>query len=222
MGFLSTSASVVRMQARVPGSIDRVHLAAKVSEHAFRDVDDDGLAPVARSGWVSVHDPLVTDFTPSDLFFQQYLAVGFRHDRRAVPAQLLRLERRRLETERRAGREGGRLGAAERREIKLEVESRLLARALPAPRLVDCVWNLASGHVFLSGGSRLLREAFASCFRATFGVMPVPMIPWLTAQHVGLSPHALEQLRAAEASSLVERPPDGVPSLPIGLKELAP
>jgi DNA recombination-dependent growth factor C len=222
MGFLSNSASVVRMQARVPGTLDRVHFATKVSEHAFRDPEDDANAPVARSGWVAVHGPLVTDLTPSDLFFQQYLAVGFRHDRRAVPAQLLRIERRRLENERRTGREGGRLGAAERREIKLEVESRLLTRALPVPRLVDCVWNLETGRLFLSGGSRLLREAFTSCFRATFGITPVPMIPYVAAEHVGLSPHALEQLRAAEPATLIERPPDGVPSLPIGLKELRP
>jgi DNA recombination-dependent growth factor C len=221
MGFLSNSASVVRMQARAPGTIDRVHFAAKVSELAFRDPDDAN-APAARSGWVAIHDPLVTALTPSDLFFQQYLAVGFRHDRRAVPAQLLRLERRRLENDRRAGREGGRLGAAERREIKLEVESRLLARALPVPRLVDCVWNLDTGRVFLSGGSRLLREAFSHCFRATFGVTPVPMIPYIAAEHVGLSAHAVEQLRAAEPASLLEHQPAGVPSLPLGLKELRP
>jgi hypothetical protein len=32
----------------------------------------------------------------------------------------------------------------------------------------------------------------------------------------------VEQLRAAEPATLVERAPDGVPSLPIGLKELRP
>lgn len=154
MGFLHASTSIHRFAAPVPAAFDRPHVAETVTRHGFRAETGDE-AP-EHSGWVAIHDPLVTELTPADLFFQHYLAVGFRHDRRTVPAQLLRLERRRLERERARERGLPRLGAAARREIKLEVEARLTAQALPAPRIVDCVWNLERGRLYVSGGSRAL------------------------------------------------------------------
>lgn len=221
MGFTSATTSAFRYVARPPASFDRVVAAAAVTKRGFRPLAaEDG---AQRGGWVAVHDPLVTDLGPADLFFQHYLVVGFRFDRRAVPAQLLRLERRRVEQER--AREQGvpRLGAKARREVKIEVEARLVSQALPAPRIVDCVWNLERGRLYLSGGARALREAFLDLFRATFGVHPIPMIPYVAAEHVGLGAGTVTALRGVEAAVLApgrapERP--GVPTLPIGLKEL--
>jgi hypothetical protein len=111
---------------------------------------------------VGIHDPLVTELGPADLFFQHYLVVGFRWDRRVVPPKLLWLERRRLEEQRKAERGVDRLSAPERKEIKQEVAQRLMARALPVPRLFDCIWNLETGHVYFTGKVRAAREAFAS------------------------------------------------------------
>jgi hypothetical protein len=62
-----------------------------------------------------------------------------------------------------------RVSAAERREIKDEIASRLVAQALPTPRLFDVVWNLETGRVYFSGKQRAAREAFGDCFRRTFG-----------------------------------------------------
>lgn len=221
MGFTSATASVFRYLAPVPASFDRVAVAAAITRRGFRPLAaEDG---AQRGGWVGIHDPLVTDLGPSDLFFQHYLAVGLRFDRRTVPAQLLRLERRRLEQER--ARELGvpRLGAKARREIKIDVEARLVSQALPAPQIVDCVWNLERGRLYLSGGGRLLREAFLDLFRATFGVHPIPMIPYVVAEHVGLGAGTVTALRAVDPAQLASGAPagrDGVPTLPIGLKEL--
>ena len=71
---------------------------------------------------------------------------------------------------------------------------------------------------------RAAREAFTECFRQTFGVTPVPLIPYLAAEHVGLDAHHVEALRAVEPASLVaEAPPrvrDDVPRLPIDLPEV--
>ena len=165
---------------------------------------------------MSVHDPLVTEITAADLFFQQYLVVGFRWDRRAVPAKLLHLERRRVEDARRAESEGGRLGRETRKQIKAEVEARLLLRALPVPRLFDCAWNLDAGHVYFTGRARAACEVFTELFRATFGVAPVPLIPYFAAGRLGLSSRLVETLRAVEPASLVvpEREP-AVPHLPL-------
>ena len=221
MGFLSTSGSVFRFAAAAPARIDRQTIATAVQGRAFRELADEDDGTAQRIGWVGIHDPLCTTFTPADLFFEHYLAVSFRFDRRSVPGRLARLERRRLERERSAARGGERLGAAERREIKMEVDQRLMRRALPVPRIVDCLWNLESGFVYLTGGARSVREAFADLFRHTFGVMPIPMIPYLAAEHVGLSAHVIDQVRRAEPTILTPQARHAeVPQLPIGLKEL--
>jgi hypothetical protein len=61
--------------------------------------------------------------------------LGFRYDRRAVPAKLLALERRREEAALAAARGVERIGRAARKQIKLEVEARPLGGALPVARL---------------------------------------------------------------------------------------
>ena len=117
VGVLSASTSVVRLIAAPPTRIQRDALAAAVSRRAFREPELDLGDRRETSGWVGIHDPLVTELSVADLFFQHYLVVGFRWDRRVVPPKLLWLERRRLEAERRAERGVERLAAPERKEI---------------------------------------------------------------------------------------------------------
>jgi hypothetical protein len=215
MGLLAATTSLLRFIAKPPAHPDRIAMTAAVARHRFRELNGDGSQQTC--GWIGIHDPLAGELTPADLFFQHYLAVGFRFDRRAVPAALARLERRRLEEDRRRERGVPRLGAAARREVRMEIDSRLLARALPVPRLYDCLWNLETGRVYLTGTQRTARDAFVDLFRRTFGVQPVPLIPYLAAEHIGLSAHLLETLRAVEPSSLVATPAqdEGVPRMPI-------
>jgi DNA recombination-dependent growth factor C len=225
MGLLSASSTVVRFVAQAPARLDREAFARAVSKRAFRELDPAGGDASQACGWVGIHDPLATTFTPADLFFQHHLVVGFRYDRRTVPAKLLFLERRRAEAALKIERNTDRLGAAARKQIKADVEARLLARALPAPRLFDCVWNLEAGRLYFTGKLRVAREAFADLFRETFGVAPVPLIPYLAAEHVGLSPRSVEAVRAVEPASFVPvEAPDRdqhVPRLPLAGAEVA-
>jgi hypothetical protein len=220
VGFLSASTSVVRYVAVAPARMERDAIAKAVTKRAFRESDPELGDPRQAWGWVTIHDPLLTSFTPADLFFHHYLVLGFRYDKRLVPPKLLYLERRRLENERKAARGLTKLGAAERREIKDEISERLVARALPTPRLFDVVWNVDTARVYFSGKLRAAREAFADCFGETFGVAPVPLIPYLAAEHVGLQGRQLEAFRAVEPSAITGAPaPEGhddVPRLPLG------
>jgi len=205
---------VVRFVAEAPRRVDREAIAAAVSRRAFREVE--GSDAVQSSGWVAAHDPLVTDLTPADLFLHRYLVVGLRWDRRAVPPKLLYLERRRAEAARRAESDEGRLWREARKQIKAEVETRLLTRALPAPRLFDCVWNLESGIVYFTGRARAASEAFIDLFRATFAVAPVPLIPYLAAARVGLPARMVEAIRTVEPARLVaDEGSRTVPTLPL-------
>jgi len=217
VGFLSTSTSVVRFVAVAPSRMNREAIAKAVSKRAFRDREPDVGDPREASGWVTIHDPLGTAFTAADLFFHHYLVLGFRYDRRLVPPKLLMLERRRLENERKVARGVERLNAAERREIKEEVAQRLVQQALPTPRLFDVVWNLETGRVYFSGKLRAAREAFSTCFRETFGVMPVPLIPYLAAEQVGLDARQVEAVRAVEPASFVPESAvrQDIPRLPL-------
>lgn len=209
MGFLSATSSIVRLHAKPPKKIDRTAVANAVSERAFRERDADGLPKAETFGWVAIHDPLVTDFEASDLFFQQYLVVGFRFDTRAVPAKLAWMQRRRAEAEYKREQSLERLGRSTKREIKEDVESTLMARALPNPKLFECAWNLETEAVFFSGKLKSAREAFASLFRDTFGVAPIPMIPYLAVERVGVGGDVVDRVRAVEPSRLVRLAANG-------------
>lgn len=202
MGFLSASSSIVRFDARPPGRIDRNTLCEAVNRHAFREHDEDGLPKQEAFGWVAIHDPLVVELEPSDIFFQQYVVLGFRYDRRVAPAKLVRLETRRAEEERKRSQGLDRLGRAVRKEIKEEVAARLLLRALPSPSLFECAWDLERNTVYFTGKSRGPREAFQSLFRETCGVSPVPVIPYLAIERIGLPAAVVESVRAVEPSRL--------------------
>jgi DNA recombination-dependent growth factor C len=206
MGFLSASSSVVRFDAQPAGKIDRDAVCRAINRNAFREHDEDGLPRAEAFGWVAVHDPLVVELDASDVFFQQYLLIGFRYDRRVAPAKLVRLERRRAEEARKREQGLERLGRVIRKEIKEEVEARLLQQALPSPSLFDCAWNLDTRTVWFTGKSRAPREAFAALFRETFGVQPVPVIPYLAAERVGLAGPVIDAVRAVERSALATDP----------------
>jgi recombination associated protein RdgC len=206
VGFLSASTSLVRFVAAAPSRLEREAIARAVTRYAFQEGEPDGGGAPQAWGWIAVHEPLQTEFTPADLFFHHYLVVGFRYDKRLVPPKLAMLERRRLERERASARGALRVSAAERREIRDEIASRLVARALPTPRLFDVVWNLQAGRVYFSGKLRAAREAFGDCFRRTFGVTPVPLIPYLAAEHLGLGTGTVSAVRAVEPASLVAAP----------------
>jgi DNA recombination-dependent growth factor C len=203
MGFLSPSASIVRFAAEPPARLDREALCRAVNQRAFREHDEDGLPRAEAFGWVAIHDPLVVELQTSDVFFQQYVVLGFRYDRRSAPAKLVRLERRRAEEARKREQGLERLGRAIRKEIKEEVAARLLLQALPSPRLFECAWNLESGALYFTGKARAPREAFAALFRDTCGVTPVPVIPYLAVERIGLRGATVDAVRAVEPSSLV-------------------
>lgn len=223
MGFLQATSTVVRFIAPPPAKLDREAFADAIARRTFRELDAEVAGNKQAYGWVGIHDPLATSLGTADLFFQQYLVVGFRYDKWAIPAKLLWLERRRLEEQRKAERGIPRLGAASRREIKEEVEARLLQRALPTPRLFDCAWNLDTGRVFFTGKQKAARDCFVDLFRETFGIMPMPLIPYLAAEHVGLSAAAVDAVRAVEPANLVPQSQApahaGVPHLPLAQPE---
>jgi hypothetical protein len=202
MGFLSASSTIVRLHAAPPAKVDRETVLAGVSRRAFREESDTGLPHEEVFGWVDIHDPMETRFDTTDLFFQQYLLLGFRYDRRTIPTKLAWMERRQAERERREKDGLDRLSLSIRREIRDEVDARLLQKALPTPRLFECAWNLDTGVIYFTTRTGPVMEAFSTTFRETFGLTPTPMIPYLTAEHIGLDASVLASFRASTETEL--------------------
>jgi hypothetical protein len=203
MGFLSASSTIVRLHAPPPAKPDRSAMVDAIARHAFQEDDETGLHREEASGWVAIHDPMVTYFDTTDVFFQQYLLVGFRYDKRSVPAKLAWMERRQAERERRERDGLERLTLSIRREIKEEVTHRLMQKALPVPRLFECAWNLDTGVIYFTTRTGTVQDAFQTAFRQTFGLTPTPMIPYLTAEHVGLSANIVDSFRRVEPALLI-------------------
>ena len=65
------------------------------------------------------------------------------------------MQRRRLEQDRRSEQDVDRLSRSTKQEIKQDVESSLLARALPNPKLFECAWNLETEGSWNPGHPRL-------------------------------------------------------------------
>lgn len=208
MGFLSASSTIVRLHADPPAKIDRETVLAGVSRRAFREESETGLPHEEVFGWVDIHDPMETRFDTTDLFFQQYLLLGFRYDRRTIPTKLAWMERRQAERARRERDGLDRLSLSIRREIRDEVDARLLQKALPTPRLFECAWNLDSGVIYFTTRTGSVMEAFSTTFRETFGLTPTPMIPYLTAEHIGLDASVLASFRASTEVELTGTLPD--------------
>ena len=188
MGFLSASTSVVRFVATAPSRIEREAIAQAVTRHAFRESDPEMGDPRQAWGWIAIHDPLLTTFTPADLFFHHYLVLGFRYDKRLVPPKLLMLERRRLEREREAAR-GVRVRSARPSAARSRTRSRRAWSRGPCRRRDSSTWCGTSrpdaSTSAASSAPHARRSPTASA--RTFGVTPVPLIPYLAAEHVGLS-----------------------------------
>lgn len=195
MGFLSASSTIVRFHAPPPARINRQEMRDAVERHVFRATEDAGLPREERFGWVAIHDPMVVSLDETDLFFQDQLLIGFRYDKRSVPAKLAWMERRIAERERREQDGVERLSLSIRREIRDDVTDRLMQKALPVPRLFECAWNLKTGVLLFTTRTGTVQEAFTTTFRETFGITPTPLIPWFVAERIGLPARTVDSFR---------------------------
>lgn len=154
-------------------------------------------------GWVSREDPSGARFEPGAIVKPPFLVFALRIDRKRVSPALLRMEiAARLRAE---GAGGARLPRERRRAIVLEAKRQLVARALPAVSLVDCLWNVGAHvlYVFASGGLTL--EIAAREFRGTFDRPLTLATPSVVARRLGLAPAVLRSLDAVSPADFAPR-----------------
>lgn len=162
---------------------------------AMRPLDADEDAE-ERSGWCVLGDPYALELAHDRVFFNNYLNLGFRTDRWAIPAPVLRSKLAEAESAYLASKGRERLSKREREELKQLVVRKLRKQLVPSVRVVDLSWSLEEGLVRFFSHSPRATGAMADLFALTFGLELIAESPYTLAARLGLSP---EQELAWEA-----------------------
>ncbi|MDP6928958.1 MAG: recombination-associated protein RdgC [Planctomycetota bacterium] len=147
-----------------------------LGEHRFRSIED-ASSERTSIGWVTPMDPTGETFAAEDLDFDAGIWLRIRIDRKRLPPAWLGIHR--AKAERAAGRP---LTLREKRELKVELEQRLLPRILPGVAFVDVIWQPASSRLLLFATSRSVKEICVKLFGETFEVTIEEAGPWQLAQ----------------------------------------
>jgi recombination associated protein RdgC len=159
---------------------------------------------IERSGWCRIGEPMELDLGHEDVFYNDYVNLGFRTDRWVIPGPLLRTRMREAEAAylQKKGRE--RLTRKEKAEMKELVTKRLRREMDPRTKAVDVSWSLDEGIVrFFSPSPKagaLLEELFARTFASALKL--VPEAPYTLAARLGLSKAQTVTWDAMEPTSL--------------------
>jgi recombination associated protein RdgC len=145
--------------------------------------DEDALE---RSGWCAIGDPFELELRYDNVFYNNFLNLGFRTDRWAIPGPLLRTKVREAELAYRDKKGRERLSKRERMEIKELVARKLRKQFVPAMRVMDFSWSLDEGVVRFFSQSPKPALAMSDLFTKSFGLKLVPEAPYTLATRLGL------------------------------------
>ncbi|MBX3227772.1 MAG: hypothetical protein KIT84_15555 [Labilithrix sp.] len=173
---------------------------------AMRPLEPDD-EELERSGWSKIGEPFVVDLGHDDVFWNEYVNLGFRTDRWKLSPSLVRSTLRAAEAAylEKKGRE--RLSRTEKAELKLMVTKKLRRAAEPSTRTIDLSWSLNEGVVrFFSHASKPGAQMM-ELFKQTFGLALVPESPFTLAERVGLEKAQRSAWQDMEMVSLAGRRP---------------
>ncbi len=145
--------------------------------------DDD----LDRSGWCKLAEPFEIELRYDDVFYNEYVALGFRTDRWQIPGPMLKARVREAEATylEKKGRE--KLGRKERAELKETVARKLRKQTAPATRVVDLTWSMNDGIVRFFSHSHKAAGNMTELFHKTFGLRLVAESAYTLAERLGLS-----------------------------------
>jgi recombination associated protein RdgC len=201
MSLLSGSMSYARffVQGALPEGFREKYLEA-LALRAMRPLDPDEDVE-ERSGWCALSDPYQLELTHERVYYNNFLNLGFRSDRWAIPAPVLKTKLREAETLYLAQKGRERLAKREREELKQLVTRKLRKQFVPTVRVVDFSWSLEENLVrFYSHAARSI-AAMADLFAQTFGLELTIEAPYTLAARLGLSE---EQERAWQELSMTQ------------------
>lgn len=140
-----------------------------------------------RSGWCRLGEPFELELEHEQVFVDDFVMLGVRTDRWAIPAPLLRAKVREHEVVmlQKTGRE--RLTRKEKTELKELVSKKLRRQMAPSTRAVDLTWSLDEKLVRFFSHSPKSAAIMLELFQKTFPVKLVPESPYTLAARLGMS-----------------------------------
>ncbi len=146
--------------------------------------DDEALE---SQGWCKVGEPFELELGYEDVFYNEYVNLGFRVDRWVIPGPLLRRKLREAEQAVLAKKGRERLSRREKTELKELVSRKLRRDLVPAMRAADLSWSLEEGVVRFFSLSPRTTAAMTDVFQRTFALKLIPEAPYTLAARLGLS-----------------------------------
>lgn len=170
------------------------HTADGFREKAMRSIRARAMRPLMaededleRSGWCCVGDPFELELDHNDVFYNEFVNLGFRTDRWVVPTPLLKSKLREAEQSYLAKKGRERMTRKEKSELKLLVGKKLRRQLSPQTRAVDVSFSLAEGVVRFMSASPKVGALMSELFHKTFGVKLVPESPYTLATRLRVS-----------------------------------
>jgi hypothetical protein len=204
MGFAAASCSFTRYRILERPSADFwAQVPALLKRYAFQDIDS--LPDTERSfGWTSFEDMLDIEWTMAPPEKGAYLAFALRLETRRVPPAVLKKHHGLAlrEEKRRMAEQGKQFISRERKkELKEQVQLRLMRHFLPIPAIFDVIWATDSGLVYFASTQRKVLDMFEEYFIKCFEVPLEQLTPYGLAA-VSLTEHELNRLDTLEPTSV--------------------
>jgi len=149
-----------------------------IARHAFRPLHPDK-DDTASSGWVNPRNLLDTTFPTADWHLPPFIVLGFRIDKKALPARIFKARvdlaiREHIRVKRQA-----RMNPDEKTEIERSIRAEMLRQIAPSTNVVDVAWNLETGRLLVGTTASSTNQMVLAAFAETFGLTPVPQVPFL-------------------------------------------
>ncbi len=122
------------------------------------------------TGFALFEDPLSTEFSEGEVFYDPLALFSFRIDKLSVPANTARLYIKRRVQERLDSTRRMKMPREEREEISDGVKMELLRRALPSITAIDVVWDMNAGRIRFHSTSAAANEEFLIRFNQYIGL----------------------------------------------------
>lgn len=153
-------------------------------------------------GWANIEDPVDIDLDHEKVFYNEYVCLGLRLDRWAIPGPLLKAHLREAEEALLEKRGLEKLGRQAKADLKTMVVRKLRRQLVPSLKSYDMVWNLNSNIVHFFSQSERITTLFDDLFKKTFKLDLVPESPGTAADRVGLDAKQATALAGLEPTTL--------------------
>ena len=203
MGFAAASCSFTRYRILERPSPDLLaRVPAILKRFAFQDID--ALPAETRSfGWTSFEDMLDTEWAVTPPEKAAYITFALRLETRRVPPAVLKkhyaLALR--EEKRRTIEQGKQFVSRERKkELKEQVQLRLMRHFLPIPAVFDIIWATDADLVYFASTQRKMLDMFEEYFIKSFELPLEQLTPYGLAAMI-LTEHELNSLDTLEPTN---------------------